>query len=163
MRMTCPRRARPSRTSGEIRPSTVSTPGSYACGWTVHGNERARTRALGDTRAIAARPSAPFEAPRVSRLGELGIGASKVDQPAAERRVAFLEKALDRDVDVLGIAKEALAVCGRELERLDVAMQELESPRPHPRDVEAFEQVQRHRHERALRPRTAGVHVDAAV
>src|SRR5438552_18143013 len=91
------------------------------------------------------------------------MGASIVDQPAADRRVALLEKSLDRDVDLLGGTEEALAVGGRELEGLDVAMEEVESPRPHPRDVIAFEQVQRHRDERALRPRTARVHVDAAV
>src|SRR5206468_8444046 len=113
--------------------------------------------------AVAGRPSAPLEAPRVPRLGESWMSASLVDQPAADRRVALLEEALDRDVDLLGVAEKALAVSGRELEGLDVAMEEVESPRRHPRDVIAFEQVQRHRHQRALRPRTAGIHVDAAV
>ena len=42
-------------------------------------------------------------------------------------------------------------------------MEELERPGSERRDVVAFEDIQGHRHERTLRPRTARVHVDAPV
>src|SRR5437763_15702097 len=77
--------------------------------------------------------------------------------------VRLLEHAADRDVDLIGIAEEALAVCGRELERPRIPMDELERTSTQRRDVVTLEEIPRHRHERTLRPRPAGVPVDAAI
>ena len=108
-------------------------------------------------------PSASLKPPGVTRRRQLRVGAAILDQCSALSRIVLLEEASDRDLDLLGVAEEPFAVGGRELERLGVAMQELERPRPKLRDVVALEDVQRHRHERPLRPRTARIHVNPAV
>src|SRR6185295_6975834 len=132
----------------------------------VHGAcERGigRSDAFGDPRPIAGMASAPFEAPRVARRRQLGVRTSILDQGAALLRVSLVEKTADRNVDLLWIAEETFAVRGRELERLGIAVQELERARAERRDVVALEDVQGHRDERALRPRAAGIDVDTAV
>src|SRR5436190_782598 len=189
MRMTCPRRARPSRTSGEIRPSTVSTPGSYACGWNVHGNEREMTRGasiaacvfiskstrLQTTWTIAwhcasspGQPNGMRARPAFIRSAGFGVRRGRLFGAVADRRAALfgvglLEQTADRHVHLLRIAEEALAVRGRELERFRVPVQELKRARTQSADVVALEKVQGHRHEWALRPRAAGVDIDTAI
>src|SRR5712692_10040201 len=105
----------------------------------------------------------PLEAPRVAGRRQFRVRAVVLDQRSALLGVLLLEQAADRDVDLLGIAEESFAVRRRELERLDVAVPELERPRSERGDVVALEDVERHRHERALPQRATRVDADAAV
>src|SRR4029077_13914830 len=111
---------------------------------------------LRDPRAVARASGASLEAPGVARCRKLGLRAVVVDQSAALLRVALVQEARDRYVDLLRVAKESLAVCRGELERLDVAVEELERARPERGDVVPLKDVERHWNERALRPGTAG-------
>src|SRR5258706_12203053 len=122
-----------------------------------------RADARRDARTIARGSGAALVAPGVAGLGQLRPRAIVADELAALLGVALVEHAADRDIELVRVAEESLAVRRRELERLGVTVQISERPRPHGGHVVALQQVERHRHERALRPRAAREDVDAAI
>ncbi len=117
----------------------------------------------GDPRHVPRATGTALERPGVARRGELGPRAVIADQLAPLVGVRLLEHAADRHVDLIGIAEEAFAVRARKLHRLGVSVQERQRARAERGDVVPLEEIQGHRHERTLRPRSACVHVDAAV
>ena len=86
-----------------------------------------------------------------------------MDLAAPKRGVGLVEQPADGHVDLFGIAKESLPIGGGELERLGVRVKELERSGAEGGDVIPLEEVQSHWDEWPLRPRAAGVHVDAAI
>jgi hypothetical protein len=105
----------------------------------------------------------PAARPRVARRRELGPGTVVADERAPLLRVRLVHQTADRDVDLVRVAEEALAIGAGQLHRLGVAMQERQRAGAERRDVVALEQVEGHRHERALRPRAACIHIDPAI